>query len=254
MKQSAFTPNPFYEAALAIARRKLSRDANPQLLRSPRLGTGGDFVNIFLWDTAFSVQWAKFHADEFPVADSLDNFYALQFPDGFISRESCPDGTSRWAPECPSAFAPPLLAWAELDLYEGGFITTRLPEVFPHLLAQYEYNKAHFRRPDGLYYTDMLGCGMDDMPRWNSVSDLTPEGGIPLTRESITAPGEEREKTYRWLRGIPHGVCDWNRQIGWCETTAQSAFFALCLARIAHIIGESGERRGCWRSMRNLPA
>ena len=110
MKQSAFTPNPFYEAALAIARRKLSRDANPQLLRSPRLGTGGDFVNIFLWDTAFSVQWAKFHADEFPVADSLDNFYALQSPDGFISRESCPDGTSRWAPECPSAFAPPLLA------------------------------------------------------------------------------------------------------------------------------------------------
>ena len=98
MKQSAFTPNPFYEAALAIARRKLSRDANPQLLRSPRLGTGGDFVNIFLWDTAFSVQWAKFHADEFPVADSLDNFYALQSPDGFISRESCPDGTSRCSP------------------------------------------------------------------------------------------------------------------------------------------------------------
>ena len=108
--------NTFYQAALNIAERKLFRDSEPTKLASPRLGTGGPFVDIFLWDTAFSTFWARYHADRFPVAASLDNFYRCQTSEGFISRQIRPDGVSKWAADSTIGFAPPLLAWAELEL------------------------------------------------------------------------------------------------------------------------------------------
>ena len=123
--------NAFYQAALHIAERKLFRDSEPTKLASPRLGTGGTFVDIFLWDTAFSTFWARYHADRFPVAASLDNFYRCQTSEGFISRQIRPDGVSKWAADSTIGFAPPLLAWAELEL--APYVPGRLAKVFDPL-------------------------------------------------------------------------------------------------------------------------
>ena len=49
-----------------------------------RLGTGGQFDNFFLWDTAFTVIWARYLTEELPVTSSLDNLYRVQAEDGFI--------------------------------------------------------------------------------------------------------------------------------------------------------------------------
>ena len=83
------------------------------------------------------------------MAESLDNFYRCQTPEGFISRQIRPDGVSKWSPESTLGFAPPLLAWAELEL--TSFIPGRLERVFDPLLRQHRFNFAHFRRPDSLF-------------------------------------------------------------------------------------------------------
>ena len=233
--------NAFYQAALHIAERKLFRDSEPTKLASPRLGTGGTFVDIFLWDTAFSTFWARYHADRFPVAASLDNFYRCQTSEGFISRQIRPDGISKWAADSTIGFAPPLLAWAELELEP--YVPGRLAKVFEPLLRQHRFNLEHFRRPDGLFFSDCWGCGMDNLPRWDSRSEVVCAGGIPFTRHAITAPGEAGDALFEWMNSQSEMPFFWNRQLGWCDTSCQMAFNALNLAEIAQRLGRSQEER-----------
>lgn len=233
--------NAFYQAALHIAERKLFRDSEPTKLASPRLGTGGKFVDIFLWDTAFSTFWARYHADRFPVAESLDNFYHCQTPEGFISRQICPNGISKWAADSTIGFAPPLLAWAELELEP--YVPGRLAKVFEPLLRQHRFNLEHFRRPDGLFFSDCWGCGMDNLPRWDSRSEVVCAGGIPFTRHAITAPGEAGDALFEWMNSQSEMPFFWNRQLGWCDTSCQMAFNALNLAEIARRLGRTPEER-----------
>jgi len=228
--------NDFYKAAVKIAQNKLFRDEKPTKLASPRLGTGGSFQDIFLWDTAFSSMWACYHPDIFPVEASLDNFYNCQEPNGFISRQICPDGISKWSSDSPTGFAPPLLAWAELCLEK--FIPGRLEKVYEILLKQHKYNRSNFRRKDGLYFSDVWGCGLDNSPRWDEKDEITAVGGIPFKRSFVADPTEIGDRTYNWMvsqNGMPFY---WNRQLGWCDTSCQMAFNALNLAKIADKIGK----------------
>ena len=233
--------NEFYQASLAIAEQKLSRDNEPTKLKSPRLGTGGDFANIFLWDTAFAVMWAKYHQDRFPVTASLDNFYVCQEEDGFISREICPNGISRWKKDHPISFAVPILAWAECELYKCNADQARLARVYPLLKKYHEFNRRHYRLPNGLYFSDCFGCGMDDMPRWDDPSEVNSKGGIPFDRSCVLADGVEGDKDYQWLTSLTHLHFSWNRQLTWCDTSCQMAFDALNLARIAEILGRQSD-------------
>ena len=100
----------FYEAALRIADRKLDREGPFGPVLRPRLGTGGNFSDLFLWDTVFCIFWAKYHPERYPLENSLDNFYRLADVDGFISRQYLPTGESKCSKEHPMPFAPPTLA------------------------------------------------------------------------------------------------------------------------------------------------
>ena len=70
----------FEEAAFRIAEKKqkqlesLHREQPTAGKVKEHLPTGGNFTGLFLWDTAFCVQWAKYAMERFPVTDSLDNF------------------------------------------------------------------------------------------------------------------------------------------------------------------------------------
>lgn len=222
----------FYDAALRIADGKIDRTGPAGPVLRPRLGTGGNFSDLFLWDTVFCIFWAKYHPERYPLENSLDNFYRLADSDGFISRQYLPTGESKWSKEHPISFAPPLLAWAELELNDAGLFPGRLERAYPALRKHHAFCREHYRQPCGMYFSDPYGCGLDNLPRWPRTG-IDPAGGIPLLAEHIHSAF--RERTGKAL--LPDPRFRWNRQANWIDTSAQMAFNALNLARIAKRIG-----------------
>ena len=226
----------FREAETEIAELDRLRASSPPPavpLRS-HLATGGKFTGIFLWDTAFCTRWAQYRPDRFPLFDSLDNLYRLQSEAGFISREYQRDGKVYWSCEHPVAFAPPLLAWAELELFRAGISdSARLRRVFPALRRHHDFCRSHYRRDDGLYFGDALGCGMDDLPRMPLAPrpDLA-HAGIDFELRFITA---DDKQMWNYINGKP--LHSWNRQMGWIDMSSQMALDAECLAAIAETLG-----------------
>ena len=233
----------FRDGALEIARRKMEDVAREQarietvVPLGPRMATGGHFGGFFLWDTVFAVMWARHAPGDWPYLSALDNFYALAEPDGFIGREFTPRGEAVWSSRHPVAFAPPVLSWAERVLFdEGKSPAGRLAAVYPALKRHHEACRARFRRDDGLYFSDGLGCGMDDIPRTPrgmSEADMA-RGGVPMTADCV-AP-VVRDRIWSWLGPrAPH--YSWNRQMAWLDASCQMAFDALNLAAIADALG-----------------
>jgi hypothetical protein len=214
-----------------IARTKLETGASGEKIHRPRLGTGGNFADVFFWDTAFTVLWAKYYRDTLPVTTSLDNLYRLQDESGLINRQYLPTGEPKWSAEHPISIAPPVLSWAELDLYQLTGDAGRLEEVVEPLVRHHEYIARTLRAADGLYFSDALGCGMDNLPRWHR--DWEDAGdGMRLEEHHI--------------KGETHGIhrnpaLRWNRQGRWIDLSAQMAFDAWCLAEIAALIGRHRE-------------
>ena len=252
------TANPsevarFRDAAIAIARRKLA-EVDAGLAAAPaakplgrRLSTGGGFHGFFVWDSAFAVLWARYlDGAEFPYHSTLDNFYTVAGADGFISREYTAAGDEVWSSDHPISFAPPLLSWAEIALYrDGRSDLKRIARVYPCLKRHHEACRKRFRRPDGLYFGDQFGCGMDDIPRWPrgiSAAERI-KGGIPFVPESV-APGS-RTKIWNWLGGRAERF-SWNRQAGWIDLSSQMAFDCLNLAEMSDSLGLH-EDAAAWR-------
>ena len=243
----------FRDGALEIARRKMADVAAHQadhptvVPLGPRLSTGGHFGGFFLWDTVFCALWARHAQDagDFPLLSPLDNLYALAEPDGFIAREYNARGVPVWSSLHPVAFAPPLLSWAEVVMHrEGRSPAGRLESVYPRLVRHHRACQARFRRPDGLYFGDGFGCGMDDIPRHPrgmsaAAAASLPPGGIRMTEDCL---GPESKGIWEWLFKLADHL-SWNRQAGWIDMTCQMAFDALNLARIAAALGRSDDER-----------
>lgn len=233
----------FYNAALEIASRKCDevledfKKIKTVIPLKPRLGMGGGFSGFFLWDTAFCTLWARYAPERYPVLDSLDNFYMLQDIDGFIHREYTAEGREFWARKHPVSFAPPLLSWAERELYEGGISDkARLETVCEPLRRHHAFCRDNFRRDDGMYFGDALGSGMDDIPRTPVGAPYDAHGGIDMTIDCINPWS-------RWFWESIEGndLYCWNRQAGWIDMSSQMAFDALNLAAIADELGRADE-------------
>ena len=235
----------FSGAACGIARQKIAKMTDAGYSR--RLPTGGHYDGYFLWDTAFCVMWARHVASEFPVAESLDNFYRFAEPDGFIGRQFDAKGRPVWNPMRPPAFAPPLLAWAELEYFKACATgnVSRLKRVYPKLVRHHR-SLTRFRREDGLYFSDAFGCGMDELPRYpQGTTDADKmKGGIPLTEDAVMPYA--REWRWGWLKRDKLAHLSWNRQIGWIDMSSQVALDAWVLAEIADLLGETADARA-WR-------
>ncbi len=218
---------------LRIANQKLSHACFGDIIQAPRLGTGGNYAGFFLWDTAFICMWAKYFSKELPVYTSLDNLYRLQQEDGFIFREYTAEGKPVFPQYHPSSFAPPILSWAEWELYEFTGDRERLARVYPHLKAFHRYCCSAFRMNDGLYMGNHLGCGMDNLPRWPR--DFAGEGDyIELKLEDIGAPYARD-----WYAVGIHGSIEekWNQQGRFIDMSAQMALDARLLMQMAGLLG-----------------
>ena len=133
---------------------------------------------IFQWDTCFMTLFGRFGLDAFPVMPSLDNFYGAQSDDGFICRvvnES--DGGACEPGEDPN-INPPLFGWVELLYAQQTGDLSRVPCVISNLERYHDWIDANVRTGPGLYYTSMLGSGMDNAPR-----DAAYDGWVDITAQ-----------------------------------------------------------------------
>lgn len=157
---------------------------------------------VFQWDTCFMALFGRYGLDAFPVMPSLDNFYGTQGEDGYICRvvnetDGLPGGDAGDPAE--PAINPPLFAWVELRYARQTGDLSRLPRVLPVLAAYHGWLDGHVRTAPGLYYTSMLGSGMDNAPR-----DAAYDGWVDITAQQALARRSEAE--LRALLGDDEGA------------------------------------------------
>ncbi|MBO5355047.1 MAG: glycoside hydrolase [Clostridia bacterium] len=121
---------------------------------------------LFMWDSSFIQMYAKYANRSFPFIKTLDNLYALQYPDGFICREIAEDtGIGRFTRHDPSSTGPNIMAWAEWNYYENFGDVERLKKVYGPLRAFHVWLRKNRTWRDGSYFSSGWGCGMDNIPR-----------------------------------------------------------------------------------------
>lgn len=185
-------------------------------IRRPTEGSGfvSNFVDtafsdcLFMWDSCFILMFGKYGIRAFDFQKTLDNFYAKQHKDGFISREiSEITGLERFHRFDYSSTGPNILAWTEWEYYLNFGDEKRLKKVFPVLVAYHMWLKEFRTWPGGGYWSSGWGCGMDNLPRL--------------------------EKQYN--RKFSHG-----NQV-WIDTCLQQILNGKILTKISEIIGRKHE-------------
>ncbi len=175
---------------------------------------------LFMWDSVFILHFARYGARVFDFQRTLDNLYATQLEDGFITRELRADGTMQFHPHDPASTGPNVLAWSEWAHYQTTGDEDRLACVFPVILAYHRWLRYNRSWPDGSYYSSGLACGMDNMRRQGP--DYEPH--------------------------THHG------HLSWIDATAQAALSADLLVRMSAVLGRTEEVAEERREFKRLTA
>lgn len=145
---------------------RCGRLAKPQTQQIRPFIDSGYNNNVFLWDTAFMVQFAVYGRRAFDFASALDNFYAKQHADGFICREyDMESGEDYFYPFDPNGTGPNIMAWAEWRLFRRTGNTERLQQIFWPLMAYHRWCRRNRTWQNGLYWATGTSSGMDNQPR-----------------------------------------------------------------------------------------
>ncbi|SFQ80973.1 MGH1-like glycoside hydrolase domain-containing protein [Hymenobacter arizonensis] len=216
-----------YDKALSIAKSKIRGGEKEPFFKKPYLDEAFS-PNIFYWDTCFMACYAKYHQQELPIAQALDNFYRVQDEDGYIGREYTENGQPFWEKHHPVSINPPLLAFAELELHSQQPDVERLRRVYPNLKRHFDFLQRTYRGDDNLYFGDTLGMGMDNIPRYPA--GWKDDGkGLPVKNLF--------PKIFQY-RGTN---ASWNIQGRLVDFSSQMAFFALNLKRIAQLTSQAAD-------------
>jgi len=216
-----------YNKALSLARLKIRGGKDHPVFRKPFLDAAFS-ESIFYWDTCFIAAYAKYHQDELPIANALDNFYDRMEPDGYICREFRPDGTPFWPKEHPVSMNPPLLAFAELELFSINQDENRLAKAYPLLKKHFEYWVKTYQCSDKLFFNDAFGSGMDNIPRY-PYGWQDDHRGIPLVNL------HPEIFNYNGLSSI------WNKQGRSVDASSQMCLFADNMATIAKTLHQKAD-------------
>ena len=121
---------------------------------------------LFQWDSCFILLFCRYGRRAFDFQRTLDNLYAKQHADGFISREVRGwSGKDQFHRHDPASTGPNVYAWCEMEHFDVSGDRARLARVFPVLLAYHRWLRRWRTWPDGSYYSCGLACGMDNQPR-----------------------------------------------------------------------------------------
>lgn len=216
-----------YTKALALAKLKIRGGKDNPVFKKPFLDAAFS-ESIFYWDTCFIATYAKYHQEELPIANALDNFYDRMDDDGYICREFRPDGTPFWPKDHPVSMNPPLLAFAELELFSVSQDEKRLAKVFPLLKKHFEYWVKTYQCDDKLFFNDALGSGMDNIQRY-PYGWQDDKQGIPLINlhPEICLYDSLSSK--------------WNKQGRSVDASAQMCLFADNLVTIAKTLHQNAD-------------
>jgi len=174
--------------------------------------------NLFLWDSAFILMFARYGRQAFNFQQTLDNFYAKQHPDGFICREIREtDGKDCFLRFDPPATGPEVITWVEWEYYRNFGDLDRLAKVFPALLAYHQWFRRYRTWQDGTYWACGWACGMDNQPRLSLPARQKQGGFLPLNE---------------WWD---------NDHMVWIDTCFQAVLTARLLIDMAHQLGRSGD-------------
>ena len=110
-----------YDFAWELARRHVTEQ--PGLAAPCFMDEGFDPEKVWQWDSCFMALFCRYAHDLYPGIESLDNFYAAQKPDGYITMSH-------------------VLATGD---------TARLARVLPALLRYDAWIEKNRRREDGSY-------------------------------------------------------------------------------------------------------
>ncbi len=128
--------------------------------------------NIWQWDSTFIMMFGRYAADAFPFIQSLDNFYARQYENGYITQViSSADGEDKIYKKRDDTVNPPLFAWAEWEYAKLTGDKSRFARVMPVLEKHAEWLEKNRRKAGtvhGLYWNTRAGSGMDTTPRSGS--------------------------------------------------------------------------------------
>ena len=232
-----------YAKALEITRRKVRGGDSEPFFKKPFVDAAFS-DNIFLWDSCFIACFAKYHMDELPVYQALDNFYERMEDDGYICREYRKDGRPLWSKDHPVSINPPLLGLAETEIYHLKKDKERLRYAYPFLKKNFEFLVNTYQGEDKLFWGDTLGMGMDNIPR--SPRNWTTDEGNGMTHHELGdklgkmggSTAEERLNMFiadyvETLQGV------WNKQGRLVDFSAQMAMLAKQLIFIATEIGKT---------------
>jgi len=127
---------------------------------------------IFQWDSFFMIMFSRYGFGVFPTIGSLDNFYRMQYENGYICREiSETDGQDYVFGGREHTVNPPLFSWIEWQYYLISGDKDRFKSIITPLEKYAEWLELH-RKKSGtahhLYWQTGLGSGMDNTPRSGS--------------------------------------------------------------------------------------
>ena len=228
-----------YDKALEITRSKVRGGDSEPFFKEPFIDAAFS-DNIFLWDSCFMCCFCKYHMDELPVYQALDNFYDRMDDDGFICREYRTNGEALWSKDHPVSINPPLLAFAELEIFSVKPDVERLKKVYPILKKNFQFHVDRYMMEDDLFYGDTMGLGMDNIVR--SPRDWEPVEGNGWTHhelgERLAAMNvSDEEKLNFFVKEYVNtktGV--WTRQGRYVDFSSQMAMYTLQLKEIATTI------------------
>ena len=189
--------------ALAKANMETVEGWRPQMTCMPGVG------KIWQWDSCFMALFAGLAPSGCDGLGNLDNLYAMQSADGYMSMAYV-YATKR--PAFGERVNPPLFAWAEWLYARRTGDLSRLPRAYDASARLFAWLKANRTRPcNGLYWFEDTGSsGMDNSPR--------------------SGYGAKH------LDGSD--VC-------WVDLSCQQVLTARCLAKMAPLVGRAAEAAKC---------
>jgi hypothetical protein len=183
--------------------------------------------NLFMWDSAFILLFARYGSRAFNFQRTLDNLYCKQHRDGFICREIREsDGMDIFSRFDPASTGPNVMPWTEWEYFLTFGDRERLGRVFPVLAAYHQWLRVYRTWQDGSYWTSGWGSGMDNQPR-------PPE-----------MPGFDAQQVAWWSNG----------QMSWVDTCMQQILSARLLVQMADVLGRNADVSDLQRELHDLTA